>query len=603
MSERGFAISIPIVVLAACLLPVMWVYGDFRLDREVVASAIGGRTVGAIESDVNRYEAVAPTLSPSIASQSVQGYQATILRVRKTLTIRNRRLVAIRFDPGYLVWRDTLPNGIALAIGAYVSVGREAVSPGVARSSGGNSGMVASRAVSGPRVGRSVFVVRAIERRPSIIQDNLGVPQLIDADVASGQFSFQPRAIVPVSDLPPFSAKWVIPILIVVNLGLIVLCLVLNQRRRKRPLEIDVNAVMAALPAIIYTVRVLSDGSFRWCFISRSAMKITGQSGEQFNQSDGLSILGDSDAFPSRSAFFQVVVRDGQANCEYKMRHGDGTWRWVRSSNVLVERNPDGSALVLGLVVDISSEHAANLKLKEFHKRISMEDYVSHITHELRQPLSTMAMAAENGARALSRKPPDIPYAREKFSRVESQVARVDSIIMGVRKLASYSTVFQLEAADLASIVTAAVASVLATQAGEKVNVYMDVPVDLPPVMCEPKILEQVFVNIIGNACDAYGCQADIADRSIHIDARPDGSDVRVTISDSAGGIPQELLSQIFTPFVTGAVAGRSGGIGLAIAQMGICQMGSQIIAKNDGDGVNFEFKLCTSLAPAPQPV
>ena len=98
----------------------------------------------------------------------------------------------------------------------------------------------------------------------------------------------------------------------------------------------------------------------------------------------------------------------------------------------------------------------------------------------------------------------------------------------------------------------------------------------LPPVECYPGKLNQVFMNILGNAIDALDEQYSlIPDRSsrISIETKPQGENVHITISDSGGGIPESVQSKLFDPFFTTKPVGKGTGLGLSIS--------SQIIAEN----------------------
>ncbi len=98
----------------------------------------------------------------------------------------------------------------------------------------------------------------------------------------------------------------------------------------------------------------------------------------------------------------------------------------------------------------------------------------------------------------------------------------------------------------------------------------------LPPVECYPGKLNQVFMNILGNAIDALGEQYDlIPDRPsrISIETKSQGENIQITISDSGGGIPEAVQSKLFDPFFTTKPVGKGTGLGLSISY--------QIIAEN----------------------
>jgi signal transduction histidine kinase len=84
---------------------------------------------------------------------------------------------------------------------------------------------------------------------------------------------------------------------------------------------------------------------------------------------------------------------------------------------------------------------------------------------------------------------------------------------------------------------------------------------DVPPVECSPGEVNQVFMNILSNACQA------IPERgTVRIAVRRDGDGVIVDIRDSGSGIPANVLPRIFEPFFTTKGPDEGTGLGLSIS-------------------------------------
>jgi signal transduction histidine kinase len=79
--------------------------------------------------------------------------------------------------------------------------------------------------------------------------------------------------------------------------------------------------------------------------------------------------------------------------------------------------------------------------------------------------------------------------------------------------------------------------------------------------MLDQDLSEQVFINLLMNACEAMSGQG--GELKVRIQPPPDESGVMVEIEDSGPGVPPELKEQIFNPFVTTKKTGV--GLGLAI--------------------------------------
>ena len=106
---------------------------------------------------------------------------------------------------------------------------------------------------------------------------------------------------------------------------------------------------------------------------------------------------------------------------------------------------------------------------------------------------------------------------------------------------------------------------------------------DLPDIECYPSQLNQVFMNIIGNAIDAFNDDNRDADeaRVILISSELINSNwATVRIQDNGCGIPKNIQNKLFEPFFTTKEIGQGMGIGLSTSY--------QIIVKNHGGKIEF---------------
>jgi len=106
---------------------------------------------------------------------------------------------------------------------------------------------------------------------------------------------------------------------------------------------------------------------------------------------------------------------------------------------------------------------------------------------------------------------------------------------------------------------------------------------DIPQVMCDLSELNQVFLNLLINAAHAIGDVVNGTERkgSIRVRTQQIGDLVRVTISDTGGGIPQAIRERVFDPFFTTKPVGKGTGQGLAIART--------IVVDKHGGRLSFE--------------
>jgi len=112
---------------------------------------------------------------------------------------------------------------------------------------------------------------------------------------------------------------------------------------------------------------------------------------------------------------------------------------------------------------------------------------------------------------------------------------------------------------------------------------------EIPTITCAPSQINQVFLNIITNASQAIAESGTIRlVTSLH-----DRHHVRVDISDTGNGIPQDVLPKIFDPFFTTKRVGEGTGLGLAICRNIIESHAGDIqLASQPGHGTTLRIWL-----------
>ena len=104
----------------------------------------------------------------------------------------------------------------------------------------------------------------------------------------------------------------------------------------------------------------------------------------------------------------------------------------------------------------------------------------------------------------------------------------------------------------------------------------------LPKVLGDAGRLGQVLVNLINNARDAGGGTIQVATGTVQENGR---IYVRIAVEDSGHGIPEEILPQLFTSFVTTKPSGKGTGLGLRICRRILEEMDGRITAANRPEG------------------
>lgn len=210
------------------------------------------------------------------------------------------------------------------------------------------------------------------------------------------------------------------------------------------------------------------------------------------------------------------------------------------------------------------------------------------ISHELNQPLMAIRSFAENAEAFIDRGTPE--RAKANLSRISELGRRMGRIIKNLRSFSRHESEPPSEV-DLVAVVDAAleIAAPRAHQAG--VEITWEAPPGAVYVHGGEVRLQQVTLNLLGNAIDAMdNCDPKRIDISL---MTQDPARVRLVVRDTGPGIAEP--DKIFDPFYSTKLVGEGDGMGLGLSiSYGLVQsFGGAIIGRNHpGGGAEFEIEL-----------
>lgn len=220
----------------------------------------------------------------------------------------------------------------------------------------------------------------------------------------------------------------------------------------------------------------------------------------------------------------------------------------------------------------------AQAELVQAGKLSALGQMSAGISHELNQPLMAIRSFAENGQAFLDRKRPE--KAAENLGRISELARRMGRIIQNLRAFARQENAPAMDV-DIVAVI-AAVMEISGPRA-RQAEVLLDWTPPNAPVMVRggDVRLQQVLMNLVGNAIDAM---EQSADKRVEI-AIAQGERVSVTVRDTGPGIAKP--EKIFDPFyTTKAVSDVDGmGLGLSISYGLVQSFGGAIRGRNHPEG------------------
>lgn len=204
------------------------------------------------------------------------------------------------------------------------------------------------------------------------------------------------------------------------------------------------------------------------------------------------------------------------------------------------------------------------------------------LAHELRQPLFTVALAAENLRLMLASDEPDGARMRQSVARIAEQVERAQAIIDQTLAHAS-GLQRERESADVVQAARKAEAAFETIPAAREIDFSWDLPADRLLVDVNPVELEQVFVNLMRNAIESVRDRRESGGSErglVAITIEMDDDHVCCLVTDNGAGLVSPDEDAFFQPFFT-TKASRGTGLGLHICRQIIGKAGGQIGIRN----------------------
>ncbi|WP_170979615.1 sensor histidine kinase [Roseomonas sp. HF4] len=397
-----------------------------------------------------------------------------------------------------------------------------------------------------------------------------GTPLVVGAGVDAGS------ALAPVQGLAQLTA------MAAILTSLVVMLLALVVRRRNERLYTraelqearlkgaaaatarqEIEALLAGLPIAVYRARVDAGGGFRLTYAS-TAMET-------------LPVAGTN---PAREAFLADLFAGRDAAVEYEAPRPGRTPSWMREAARVVAQGPEGVEVV-GYRADITAERIYAAQAAEASKLATLGEMATGLAHELNQPVTAMALGADNAADALETEgEAGIVEAVQTLRDVAGQALRAQAIIDHLRVFGRRDP-GPLAPIALDQAVEGALVIAGSALRAAGIQVLRDIPPDLPPVRGQIVLIEQVLVNLFLNARDAMAARPP-GERRLSLAARaPAEGQMQLMVRDSGGGIAPEVIDRVFEPFFTTKPVGQGTGLGLAICHGMMAAIGGGIRLAN----------------------
>ncbi len=246
------------------------------------------------------------------------------------------------------------------------------------------------------------------------------------------------------------------------------------------------------------------------------------------------------------------------------------------------------SVLIIGLVYQRRARHRAEIASRrsltlaaDVSRRTTMSALSSSITHELGQPLTSIANNAHALQLMVTADRATSDNMREILSDIRRQGARAAEIIHRHRAMLR-SRPLDRQPTELHTVIDESLALLAQDLRTQQVEATVHPPSHVCVIDGDQVLLQQVFVNLLMNAMDAMA-ETLPARRRVTIASEASATHVVVSVRDSGPGLPAHMIGNLFTPFATTKPHGL--GIGLTIARTIVDAHGGTLDAHNNPEG------------------
>jgi len=247
------------------------------------------------------------------------------------------------------------------------------------------------------------------------------------------------------------------------------------------------------------------------------------------------------------------------------------------------ERVQVGGADELGQLAQRFNQMAEKLHQVEAMRR----QLIGDVSHELRTPLTAIKGSMEGLMDGI------LPATDETYQQIHQEADRLNRLVDDLQELSrveSGAYELDLRPTQIDPLLETLLKRFRQQFGAKRVELDLDLPADLPPVLADEHRILQVLTNLTANALQYTPTGGTVA-----ISAARTNGIVRITVRDTGAGIAPEHLSHLFDRFYRvdksrSRAAGGGSGIGLTIAKHLVEAHGGRIWVESEGAGKGSAF-------------
>ncbi len=374
------------------------------------------------------------------------------------------------------------------------------------------------------------------------------------------------------------------------------------------------------IPGVLYLCN--NDETFSMIYLNEKVEELTGYSREDFfsGDMDFVQLYHEEDKNSIFMKVDQALAKQKPFNLLYRIKHKNGSWRWVEEHGQGIY-DENGLKYLEGVLLDVTELNQTKMKLEDYvnnlealvnertieiknknealqqslkdlkkaqnqlvqsEKLASLGTLIAGVGHELNNPLNYI----KNGSRGLQKLLQSQNISNDSIDMmvdaIDEGVNRSAAIVDSLRQFSRQSEAMN-EQCDLHQILDNCL-RILNNQLKDNIEVHKQYHGEACQLTGNSGRLHQAFLNFIQNAIQAMEVNG-----QLHLSTNQHEQEITLKIRDTGHGIDEKYLKVIADPFFTTKSPGKGTGLGLSIAYQIIEEhMGKVRVASVSGEGTEF---------------
>lgn len=375
-------------------------------------------------------------------------------------------------------------------------------------------------------------------------------------------------------------------------------CVILDvteQNKSKKEISLKARQLKIITDALPVLVAYISDEE-EYQFVNRSYTDWFGISAENI-KGKKIGEVWEEDNYRKLYKKFKISLAGSLVTFDMELEFSKTKKRYINATFIPdtdIDGRVHGVIIMIGDITDRLLIEAIDrkrlLETAHYSRLNAMGEMASEIAHELNQPLAAISIYSDACRRLVKSNKAEPDQIMQSLTDINEQAVRAGDVIRRIREFASKKELL-IVSTSMNDIVQEAMSLIAVELRSHNVKLILELADDLPLLLLDRILIEQVILNLSRNAMEAME-EIDESQRLLQISTvAVRKAKIEICIEDQGPGMTIDQIKRIFEPFHTSKSEGM--GMGLTISQSIVETHHGRLWAiQNDCGGTTFCFTL-----------